>query len=405
MSPSRSGDVWFRRALLAVGVIVAAVALAFQLPRLVDRGVLPIDDFAEYWAAGRLNLQAGNPYDVNQLDVLQRGAGLPEDEPAIIMWNPPWTLTFVMPFGLPPYPLARLVWLLFHMGLVVLCADLLWHDFGGTNNRRWIAWFVALTFCPTLITLKSGQISPFILAGLTGFLVCQRGRHDFWAGAVMVFASIKPHLVYLIWVAVVLWALDQRRWRVLLGIAAGFVGALGVPIVFNHDLIHQYLEAIKQPPVDWMATTFGTLLRMWFGSEHKALVFLPSLLGFLWLVPYWLTHRRDWRWEEQLPLLLLVSNSTAAYGWLGDQVILLAALAPMAAWLEHSRRQTIVMAVAVYANLNLLDLCINIFFNQPEHQIWHLWTAPALLAGFLIVRAITHKQAAIPQQESERAYG
>ena len=46
--------------------------------------------------------------------------------------------------------------------------------------------------------------------------------------------------------------------------------------------------------------------------------------GLLWFVPYWLTQRRDWKWKEQLPLLLTVSVLTTAYGgWPFDLVLLL----------------------------------------------------------------------------------
>lgn len=406
-----------RRLLVGVALLVTVALLALQLPRLLEGEVLGIDDFAEYWAAGRLNLQARNPYDSDQLHALQVSAGLPEDDPAIIMWNPPWTLTFVMPFGLPGYALGRLIWLLFHLGVVIACADLLWREFGGSVELRWLAWLVALSFCPTLISLKSGQISPMILLGLTGFLCCQRRGHDFAAGVCMILATIKPHLVYLVWVALLLWAIERRRGRVLLGITIAALVSVGIPLLFNPDVIQQYRKATsEQPPTDWVATTFGSLLRLWLGEGKVGLIFLPTVLGLLWFVPYWFRTYRAWNWHEQLPLLLLVSTSTAAYGWLGDQVILVMALMAMAAWLERSPRRLIVSAMAIYALLNLADLGLNIvqrvdavqqmlgISHRPEHQLWHLWTAPALLLGFLILRARTRIETTAPQHESEPAH-
>src|SRR5262245_14092435 len=130
--PDSDGNSVRRHMLVGLGAVAVVALLLVQVPRLLDPGVLPIDDFAEYWAAGKLNLQGGNPYDEDQLAALQRPAGLPDDMPAIMMWNPPPTLTFVMPFGLPAYPVARLIWLLFHVGVIVLCADLLWREYGGS---------------------------------------------------------------------------------------------------------------------------------------------------------------------------------------------------------------------------------------------------------------------------------
>src|SRR2546425_7820696 len=91
--PLRPLLVWFG---LAVGVVV----LGWQLTHLLANPfVLPPDDFVEYWAAGRLNASGENPYDPDRLVPLERETGRDVDE-AGMMWNPPWTLTLAMPFGL-----------------------------------------------------------------------------------------------------------------------------------------------------------------------------------------------------------------------------------------------------------------------------------------------------------------
>src|SRR5204863_239149 len=104
--PSSETNPIVRQLLVTLGAIIVIAMLLLQVSRLLEPGVLPIDDFAEYWAAGKLNLSGGNPYDADRLTALQSPAGPPDDEPAIIMWNPPPTLTFVMPFGVPDYPVA-----------------------------------------------------------------------------------------------------------------------------------------------------------------------------------------------------------------------------------------------------------------------------------------------------------
>ena len=64
------------------------------------------DDFVEYWAAGRLNLTSGNPYDPNQLHPLELNTGLIEGEP-VLWWSPPWVLSMVMPFSYFNYAFGR----------------------------------------------------------------------------------------------------------------------------------------------------------------------------------------------------------------------------------------------------------------------------------------------------------
>src|SRR5262245_29427837 len=86
-----------RRLLLAAAVLILVIVTVWTLARL-SRTDLPIPyDFAAFWAAGRLNAQGLDPYLASSVRDLQRSVGL--DDTAIIMWNPPWTLSLVMPFG------------------------------------------------------------------------------------------------------------------------------------------------------------------------------------------------------------------------------------------------------------------------------------------------------------------
>ena len=89
------------RTLLSIFALIVILFAAGWLlqPLLNDRSIWPPDDYVEYWAAGRLNLQGENPYSPELLLPLERGAGRDTDE-AIMMWNPPWTLALAMPFGL-----------------------------------------------------------------------------------------------------------------------------------------------------------------------------------------------------------------------------------------------------------------------------------------------------------------
>lgn len=64
---------------------------------LAERG--GVNDFVEYWAAAHLLWTTNNPYAPDQLFALQRTVGWAKEVP-LLMWNPPWTLSFILPFGL-----------------------------------------------------------------------------------------------------------------------------------------------------------------------------------------------------------------------------------------------------------------------------------------------------------------
>lgn len=369
-------------AWLALSVVLGL--LAYQFRALSVRSVLTPEDFCEYWAAGKLNLEGGDPYSGRQLLPLQQAVGWKEDYP-VYMYNPPWTLTFVMPFALLPFRESQLLWLLMHLAIVVACADCVWHLYGGATSQRWVAWAVALLFVPSMICLKMGQIPPLVLLGLTGFLYFQRARRDTLAGAFLMLTAIKPQLVYLVGVAVVLWVLQTGRWRVLLGGVAALLVTTVIPWAINPEVIHQYRQGLSDsPPTAWITTTFGALLRASFHGRHSWLQFVPPALGLAWLGWYWLRRRTEWDWMRELPLLMVVSIVTTFFAWLGDQVVLVPVVVCCAVWIaQRGDRRGMLAAVLLFLVVNGLLLLIG---HLTQNQLVYLWVAPLLLICFVLLR-------------------
>src|SRR5262249_34075627 len=114
------------RILLAVGLLSALAVAGYEIHYLLaNPTVWPPDDFVESYAAGRLTAQGQNPYDPARLLPLERDAGRDTSE-AVMMWNPPWTLTVAMPFGLLPARASQLLWLALNLAIVIFCADWAW---------------------------------------------------------------------------------------------------------------------------------------------------------------------------------------------------------------------------------------------------------------------------------------
>jgi hypothetical protein len=373
-----------RRLLVWAGLALVVAVLLLQGRSLLARpGFLPLDDFVEYWAAGRLNALGQNPYDPESVHQLQDDIGRGADFP-IMMWNPPWSLSLAMPLGRLPAPLARLLWFIAHLGLLAFCADSLWRLYGGPPRLRWLAWAIAFTFLPTHFLLWSGQIAPAILLGVVVFLFEQR-RGRFWlAGAATVLIAIKPQLVYLFWPALLLWSIDRRCWSVLAGAVLTALLALVPPLLCNPAVLWQYSDALlHHPPAQWISPTIGSMLRLAFGPEKFWLQFVPPLVGLVWFVPHWLRHRRNWDWAEQMPWLLLASFLTASYGaWPYDLVVLLVPVVEAAARLvRRGQHEFLVIAAAGYLGFNILALAMNLLRFSAE---WFLWMTPTLLVGYFL---------------------
>jgi hypothetical protein len=358
--------------------------LLWQCGRLTDPKLLRPSDFVEYWSAGRLNLVGGNPYGSDELFALQRDYGCPDDRP-VMMYNPPWALPFVMPFAALDYGTGRLAWLLMQFALILFCAGAAWHLFGGPAERRWLAWALTLTFFPTLIALRMGQIAPLMLAGLVGFLWFMRQSRGWLAGLVLLPAMVKPQLFHLLWLALLLWAVHGRRWSVLLGAGAGLVAATGLALAVNPHALAQYVDVMTHhPPAESLSPTLGAVLRRAFGRERFGLQFLPPLAGVVWLVPYWWQRRRSWDWQEQMSPLLLASLLTTSYGaWAFDLVVLLLPVLQMAVVLcRAAPRSVVLLTLAGYVAVNSLALALNL---GGVDGFWYVWMTPAALGAYLVL--------------------
>jgi hypothetical protein len=378
------------RTLLSVVALLVILGVGgfFVLKRLDDPRVWPPDDYVEYWAAGRLNLHGQNPYSAEFLLPLEQQAGRDTDE-AVMMWNPPWTLTVAMPLGALPARIGQLLWLVLNLGAIGLSAWLLWHTYDGRRDKTWVTFAVAGTFMPSLFVLHAGQISALLLLGCALFVWCVRRGYLFAAGAAACLVAIKPHLAYLMWFAVGLDAILNRRWRIVLGGVVTGVVATAIPMVFNPDVWEQYIEAYRHspvPPSKWVSLTIGIVLRVLLGDLFW-LQFVPMVGGVAWFGWYWRKHGTNWDWAEQLPALVLMSFVTAPYGaWHFDLVLLLLPILHRAAVLLPSPLAGEGLGVRGYWPLALLVVANLVMFAMTRigvYSYWFAWVAPLVLIVYV----------------------
>ncbi len=350
MIKTRPGTM--RRLLVGAGwVILVALAGVASAYLIADPPPAPRNDFMEYWAAGRLNANGGNPYSEADLLPVQAAIGM-ADEQAWPMLNPPWTLALLMPFGVSEYGPGYVVWITLLIAAVLLGADLAWRVFGGEPRKRWLAPLLAIASLPTFYALAAAQITPLVLLGLVAFLSCDCRGKEGRAGAALALAAVKPHLFYLVFPAVLLRSIDRRSGAGLAGLGIALAAMTGVAMATNPSAVVQYLGMmVHRPPARFTPPTIGTFLRMLFGTGRFWLQHVPMLVGLWWFTLHWRRHRRDWNWAEQLPLLLFASLLTAPYGaWLFDLVILVIPLLQATTWAcQSANRRGIVGLGVTYA--------------------------------------------------------
>lgn len=384
--PPAASRLRLRLALVATGAVVAGLAGWWQLDRLFVGGLdVPID-FAEYWTAGYLNAAGHNPYSGANVRAVQRQLGF--DGTAIMMWNPPWALTLVMPVGALPFRAAYGAWALANLILVVAAAELLWRGFGGPPRLRWVAYVAALTFAPTAYLIGGGQITGVALFGLAGFLHFTRTGRPVLAGACAALAAVKPHLLALfaLWLLVGATRSAAGRKILLGGLLAGLAACVP-PTLANPHVWEQYLAATRGPSSadhyhvsDWNPPVVGWWLRQAAPGRPFAVQWVPLGLAVVAFLAWWRRTAPPAEAPDALPWLVGFSLLAAPYGgWSFDLVLLLVPLLAVAARVVRSPTPPAVAAlVLLLVGVSAIQAAM-MAAKAPSQA--YVWFTPVVLLG------------------------
>jgi hypothetical protein len=361
--------------------------LVYWLVSLADLGsIVQMDDFIAYWAAGRLQWTGQNPYSFELFSRLQQSIGW-QERPHVMLY-PPWSFFLLVPLGIADYAAARLFWLLLNVVLLTITSSLLWKCYDGPPRLIWMAWGLAFLFYPSLYLLRIGQVSLVVLVGLVAFLLFQQQEKYWSAGCVLLLAAIKPHLAYLFWIALTLWIVQERHWKILTGLVLMLILATVIPMTLNPDLPVQASAVWKhaQTPVfEYDTPTLGTLLKKLLGAGKLGARFVPMTFAIAWSLWHWRNQRRHWDWRREVPLLLAVSVWTCFYSWVNDLILLLPVLIQSAILLLRQPQRPRVIGASCFCALNLLCLAMNV---SAARDFTYVWLSPVMVIGHCLLKTL-----------------
>lgn len=260
-------------------------------------------DFRGYYAAARVLMSGGNPYDYHQVaNVLLQVTGRMGNNP---YYYPPWFAWLFIPVAPLSFQVARAIWMAFNLILAIisllsLSKMLNWPE---TGWRRYVLFiFVTLSFL--WITWRYEQASILVFALLVATIHTIRSQQWFRAGVLLALLLIKPNISLIIVVAISLWLL-RNGWRkpvfvmfltlVVLTLISTLITPNWFQPIFDQPNWGQGLRVALDGPDKILDTRKNTTIMDWlaiFGIPETIRTFVYGFWGLigaftlLWAVLY-----------------------------------------------------------------------------------------------------------------------
>lgn len=393
------------RRLLWASIPIFIVGIAFIGYQIANKpNLIPLRDFVEYYSAGVVNLQHGNPYDSQQLlPIQQQALDDPDLDEAMMMWNPPWMLPLVTPLGFFSAKVAHLIWLSIQFFSMLASCLMLWRVYDGPTDRWIIGIIAGLFFGPFFVLMWYGQVGTLCLLGLAGYLYFLKRDVPALAGLFVALTAIKPHLLFAFGLVLVLDGLFTRRGRIVLIFGAmALLVAAGIAWLLNPDSFHYYRMAgwtnsqqTHTSPKDWKLPLISYWLRRAISPDHFFIQFIPTIIASIATAWYWFYMRTTWNWLRETPYLIFISVIFSAYGaWIFDLVVLMVPVVQAAVWLTQSEKSwKPIIAIHVLLNAFVIVVPIAILSSGMGSMSmkWFIFFSPATLLLFLWAKKSTTK--------------
>jgi len=345
--------------------------------------ILPVElgqmDLQQYWGAAKAFIHHQNPYHITVMSSYQAELGIITNSLWIRLWNPPQIMTLIWPLGLVEFEHAIRIFLLLNLSIVIAVLLLIDSNQSSSKYQHEISFKISralciLSFYPLISCLSYGQFSIILLFGLVLFLSL-KGR--FFAGMALSLTLLKPHLLYLVYIAIVLESLRCKDFKIILGLTSGTILLFLPTLIYSPNILSWYLTALSEPPLYFKTPTLGSWLHELFGYEQRWVRILPSLLVSLGYVYYWISQKINFS-RRTLLYLIPISLISSPYGWVFDQVLMLPSLLYIVsqAFNYSSIRRNTIISITI-----LSGVLVFVFpLSSQQYYIWY----PLLLWGILL---------------------
>lgn len=336
-----------------------------------------------YWSATYLLHNGENPYSFELMTGVQRTQAGSSLDVTIMAWNPPVLFVFLLPLAWMSFPVAKFVWLLLSIIMVITAVLMLIQLYIMKESARIKVAFIlfSIGFPAVLAGFYMGQVTFLVFWGLVACTWLIKREQWFWAGAVLILTTVKPHLVILPVIYLLIFMMQLRQFQGWTGLTFAGFACLTVLLMFRLNLIFDLFGETSVARVSWATSTIGGLLSylgITDAGRYIILLFLP--------LPFFLAKFPErFSLEYSVALLTLVTVPTTFFGWSYDQTILLIPIAQVFGWFAQSKYKVLLITCIVSA------IAINYYqrlaFTNDVYYVWIplFW----LLIFFIAQRSIT----------------
>jgi hypothetical protein len=280
-------------------------------------------DFRGYYAAGRVLVEGGNPYEYTQVarvlvDVTGRAGNNP-------FYYPLWFGWFVAPLSLLPFQAARVLWMVINVALWIAGLFRLQQVLGFPRKgwRNWL-WNLLATFVFAWTTWKFEQTGILLFVITVEILMAYKNAQWNRLGFFLVLALIKPNIMLLPVIALGVWLLRNKIWRPVLVVGIVLIVLILITTILTPDWYQPFarpnfgqgLTEVLDGPDQVTGTRLNTTLVDWLKWFSIPLAARNVIYGIAVIAGLWILLRRIWKSNSILDVTvtaLLVSFVITPY--------------------------------------------------------------------------------------------
>lgn len=198
-------------------------------------------DFRGYYAATRVLLDGGNPYDYAQVSqVLFEVTGSLGNNP---YYYPPWFAWIFIPLIVLPFNIARAIWMAVNFGLWNFALVRLNRALGWSlKGWRLYSLFTFVTFSFAWITWRYEQAGILVFVILVEAVLSIQTEKWTRAGFWLALLLIKPNVTLLIVGGVALWLVRNNQWRPILTAFLVLAGLFAISTAITPDWYQPFFK-------------------------------------------------------------------------------------------------------------------------------------------------------------------